>query len=139
MSANDYGPFSVFKAFFLGAVAGAGVALLFAPLTGEEARKRISEKGDDTLKTVKDHGDQVVKKSHGILDEGKKAVDSLKGEMGKVVDEGKKSMESIREEISKFVEESKDTMKKTVKEEMAALEKELVGKKKSSGSRGKKS
>ena len=139
MSVNDCGSFSVIKAFFLGTIAGAGVALLFAPLTGEETRKKITEKGDDTWKTVKDHSDQVVKKSHGLVDESKKAMDSLKGEMGKVVDEGKKSIESIREEIAKFVEESKDTMKKTVKEEMAALENELSGKKRSSRSRSKKS
>jgi gas vesicle protein len=139
MSANDYGPFSTIKAFVMGAIAGAGVALLFAPLTGEEARKKITEKGDDTWKNVKDQSDQVMKKGHTMMDDGKKAVDSLKGEMGKVVDEGKKSMESIREEISKFVDESKETMKKTVKEEMAALENELAGKKKSSGKRGKKS
>ncbi len=139
MSANDYGPLSFIKAFMMGAITGAGVALLFAPLTGEEARKKITEKGDDTWKNVKDQSEQVIKKSGVLIDDGKKAVDSLKGEMSKVVDEGKKSMESIREEISKFVDESKETMKKTVKEEMAALEDELAGKKKSSGSRSKKS
>ena len=139
MPANDYGPFSVIKAFVMGAVAGAGIALLFAPLSGEEARRKLTDKGDETWKSVKDNSDQVVKKSHELMDEGKKAVDSLKGEMGKVVNEGKKSLETIREEISKFVEESKDTMKKTVKEEMAALENELAGKKTSSTrSRAKK-
>ena len=139
MAANDYGPFSVIKAFFLGAVAGAGVALLFAPLTGEEARKKIHSKSDETWKSVKDTSDTLVKKSHSLLDESKKAVDSLKGEMGKVVDEGKKSLENIRDEINKFVEESKDTMKKTVKEEMTALENELAGKKKTTSSRARKS
>lgn len=130
MSDNDYGKFAIIKAFLLGTVAGAGLALLFAPYSGEEARKKIAVKTDDARKAVKDTTDQVLKKSTELVEEGKKTVDSLKGEMSKVVDEGKKSLNSIRGEVSKFVDESKESVKKTVKEEMAALEKELAAKKK---------
>lgn len=35
---------SVMLAFALGAVAGAAIALLYAPASGEETRKRIAEK-----------------------------------------------------------------------------------------------
>ena len=130
MSEGEYGKFAIIKAFLLGTVAGAGLALLFAPYSGEEARKKIAEKTDDARKTLRDTTDQVLKKSTELVDEGKKTVDSLKGEVSKVVDEGKKSLSSIRGDIKKFVEESKESVKKTVKEEMAALEKELAAKRK---------
>jgi len=129
MTEGEYGKFAIIKAFLLGTVAGAGLALLFAPYSGEEARKKIAEKTDDARKVLKDTTDQVLKKSTELVEEGKKTVDSLKGEMNKVVEEGKKSLSSIRGDIKKFVEESKESVKKTVKEEMAALEKELAEKK----------
>jgi gas vesicle protein len=106
------------------------MALLFAPMSGQETRKRIADKTDDVKKTIKDSTEQVIKKSHELMEEGKKRVDSFKGEVSRVVDEGKKSLDNIRSEISKFVEEGKDTVKKTVREEMTALENELAAKKK---------
>ena len=130
MTDNDCGKFAIIKAFLLGTVAGAGLALLFAPYSGEEARKKIVEKTDDARKVIKDTTDQVLKKSTELVEEGKKTAESLKGEMSKVVDESKKSLNSIRGDISKFVEESKESVKKTVKEEMASLEKELAAKRK---------
>ncbi|MFH1068654.1 MAG: YtxH domain-containing protein [Candidatus Glassbacteria bacterium] len=130
MSEHEYGAFSLVKAFLLGAIAGAGAALLFAPTSGRETRKRIADKTDETKKAIKDTTEQVIKKSNELMEEGKKRVDTLKGEVSRVVDEGKKSLDHIRSEISKFVEEGKDTVKKTVKEEMTALENELAAKKK---------
>ena len=130
MSEHEHGTFSILKAFVLGAITGAGLALLFAPYSGKETRKKLVEKKDDAKKVLKDTTDQVIKKGGELIEDGKKTVESLKGEMAKVVDEGKKSLHSIRNEITKCEEESKDSVKKTVKEEMAALENELTGRKK---------
>jgi gas vesicle protein len=41
---NGAGAGSVLLAFILGAVAGAAVALLYAPATGRETRERLNEK-----------------------------------------------------------------------------------------------
>ncbi len=38
---------SVLLAFALGAVAGAAVALLYAPATGEDTRRKLAEKAQD--------------------------------------------------------------------------------------------
>ncbi|HEY2432377.1 MAG TPA: YtxH domain-containing protein [Vicinamibacterales bacterium] len=44
MANNDSGAGTVVVAFVLGAIAGAAVALLMAPSTGEETRRRLVEK-----------------------------------------------------------------------------------------------
>jgi gas vesicle protein len=41
---NNTGSGSVLVAFVLGAMAGAAVALLYAPATGEETRRKLAEK-----------------------------------------------------------------------------------------------
>ena len=44
MARGDVGAGEVMLAFLLGAVAGAAVALLYAPASGEETREFLSEK-----------------------------------------------------------------------------------------------
>ncbi len=62
MSRDSNGGGSVMLAFVLGAVAGAAVALLFAPAAGEETReylgKRAREGRDRAKDAARDAGDQ---------------------------------------------------------------------------------
>jgi gas vesicle protein len=44
---NEIGPGSLMTAFLFGALAGAAVALLYAPTTGEEARDYLGERMGD--------------------------------------------------------------------------------------------
>lgn len=129
MSENNGNTLAVLKAFLIGSIIGAGVALIFAPQSGEETRKKLSEKTDDAKKALKDTTDQLVKRGHEVVDEGRKSIESLRAEMGKLVDEGKKSIGNIRQEISGLVEEGKSNLKKTIKDEIEHLEEELSEKK----------
>lgn len=72
-------------AFLLGAAVGAGVALLLAPTTGEEARKRIGEK-------ARQLGDDVDQKMKGVKDELK----SHSGDLGKALNAGKDAFDRAR-------------------------------------------
>ena len=59
MADNGSSAGSVLLAFALGAVAGAAVALLYAPATGEETRRRIAQKtreGRQHLKSAVERG-----------------------------------------------------------------------------------
>ena len=59
MARDDGGAGTVIVAFLLGAVSGAAVALLMAPTTGEEMRRKLSERareGKDTLSSAVERG-----------------------------------------------------------------------------------
>lgn len=129
--------FTTIKAFLLGAICGAGAALLFAPKSGEETRKLLSEKKDDTKKAFQDTSEKIVQKGHSVIEEGKGSFDSLKTEAVKLYDEGKSKLSNISEEISKMVEEGKNSVKETIKEELSALEEELNQKQKQSKTKPK--
>jgi gas vesicle protein len=73
-------------AFLLGAVVGAGVALLLAPQTGEETRKKLGDTArglreglDDKLKTVRDDLDDKLKT---VRDEVKSRASDVKTAVG---------------------------------------------------------
>ncbi len=61
---------NVMLAFLVGAVAGAAVALLLAPATGEETREYLSQKareGRDRAAEAAEKGRQVVKEGREAL------------------------------------------------------------------------
>jgi gas vesicle protein len=71
--------------FLLGAAAGAVIALLYAPASGEETRERISKKSQDLLDELNDK-----------IDEGKQVVDDLKK---RAVHVASRVSEAIREDL----------------------------------------
>jgi len=72
MASNDsgMGAGSVFLAFVAGAVAGAAVALLFAPATGEETREFLGERareGRDRAAAAARQGREMLNKQRDSL------------------------------------------------------------------------
>lgn len=63
MARDDSAAGSVITAFVLGAITGAAVALLVAPATGEELRRKLSEKARDSADAANEaarHGREFV-------------------------------------------------------------------------------
>jgi gas vesicle protein len=61
MAENNHSCVSgVMSAFFAGALLGAGLALLFTPVSGKEARQTIAHQYDELIEKIKD----VEKKLH---------------------------------------------------------------------------
>ena len=58
MSKDNSG--TVMVAFVIGAIAGAAVALLFAPATGEETREYLGEKAREGRARLKEQRDSVL-------------------------------------------------------------------------------
>lgn len=58
MARDDGGAGSIILAFVLGAITGAAVALLTAPASGEETRRRLSERARDSADKARDMADQ---------------------------------------------------------------------------------
>jgi gas vesicle protein len=72
--------------FVLGAVVGAGVALLLAPATGKETRRRIAESGQDLSDAARDALGQAGDTVHG-----------LKQDVVAAVEAGRETFERARE------------------------------------------
>jgi len=97
-----------------GGIIGAGLALLFAPQSGERTRKdivRYSRKVrrkaegvvDDFADTVSEMVDTVSEKAEDILDKGKDMAYEAKKELVKVIEEGQQKLEKQRARLVKLV------------------------------------
>ena len=63
---NDNSAGTILMAFAVGALAGAAVALLYAPASGEETRRKLQEKareGRETLKSAVERGREVFEQA----------------------------------------------------------------------------
>ena len=71
------GGFGVFLAFLGGAMAGATVALLVTPATGDEARMKIKDAVNRVPKALKSAYVQASEAAHDVLGRGEEKIASL--------------------------------------------------------------
>lgn len=91
---------TVVLAFLVGGVVGAGIALLFAPASGEETRRKIRETGED----VKRKTEAFVTESRDRIGE---FVDDGRVRLGELVDTGRDSLSSLSSSLRNLVDEGK--------------------------------
>lgn len=87
MSQNNNSAGPVLMAFVLGAVAGAAVALLYAPATGEETRQRIKDKAREGRE-----------KAEAVAREGRDFLSRQRENLGAAVERGRDAFEQARKE-----------------------------------------
>jgi gas vesicle protein len=87
MSDNSGSNTSVLVAFVAGALAGAAVALLYAPASGEETRRRLAEK----TRQGRDKAQQMAR-------EGREFVERQRDHLVEVADRGRQAFEQARKE-----------------------------------------
>jgi len=75
-----------FAGFLVGLVVGAGIALLMAPATGSDTRRRLGETAKRLGKDAQEGLGHARDKVHDIADEAKSAIDS-----------GRKAFQRVRE------------------------------------------
>jgi gas vesicle protein len=87
MSDNNNSAGTVLVAFALGAIAGAAIALLYAPSTGEETRRKLAEKareGRDKAEAVARQGREFIDRQRetvtAAVDRGREAFDQARRE-----------------------------------------------------------
>ena len=100
MSEEKNGVFS-FVCFLAGAAIGAGLALLYAPQSGVETRKKIKETSGKVADDVKEQYEK-------ISDEAKKSIEHVKIAADKAI-----------ANVKHFIDGAKDSLKKEIKEELA--------------------
>jgi gas vesicle protein len=83
---DDRGAGGVLVAFVLGAIAGAAVALLVAPASGEETRRKLSEKAregrDKAAEAARKSGEFLRNQRDGLstaFERGKEAFEQARG------------------------------------------------------------
>jgi len=78
---------NVLAAFMIGAIAGAAVALLYAPASGEETRKRIAERAREGRE-----------KAETLAREGREFIARQRETLSTAVASGRKAFEDARKE-----------------------------------------
>jgi gas vesicle protein len=84
---------SVFLAFLLGGVVGAGLAFLFAPQSGVETRRKIKELTDETLEKASGVVSQVKEKVVHTVEKGKDILEEKKSALSAALEAGKEAYE----------------------------------------------
>lgn len=87
MSSHENSSGSVLLAFVLGAVAGAAVALLYAPTSGEETRRKLAEKAREGRE-----------KAESVAREGRDFLARQRENLSAAVERGRETFEQVRKE-----------------------------------------
>ncbi len=115
MGERDGGPYYVIERetgggvgpFLLGALVGAGVALLFAPRSGEETQRDIKERAikirDAAEERIREAQDQIEERLELARAELLERVDAVRD----AVDSGREAAHEAREELEEKLERSK--------------------------------
>jgi gas vesicle protein len=61
--------------FAAGAVLGAAIALLFAPKSGQDTRKLIGKKADQSVEALEETSRDLMEKSKDLYERGRKIAD----------------------------------------------------------------
>jgi gas vesicle protein len=87
MSDNNNSAGTVLVAFALGAIAGAAIALLYAPSTGEETRRKLAEKAREGRD-----------KAEALARQGREFIDRQRETVAAAVDRGREAFDQARRE-----------------------------------------
>jgi gas vesicle protein len=87
MSSNGNSAGTVIVAFALGALAGAAVALLYAPASGEETRRRLAEKAREGRE-----------RAEGLARDGREFFQRQRDNIATAVDRGREAFNEARKE-----------------------------------------
>lgn len=74
--------------FLTGAAVGAGIALLYAPASGEKTRRYIRRKAEEARETLSETGDEILEKGRDLYKRGAQVAD----EAAELIERGRKAV-----------------------------------------------
>jgi len=96
-----------FGAFVLGALVGAGVALLLAPQSGEETQAELKRRAEELKGTAEDRLKLASEQLESRLDEARAGVNEQVERVKGAVDAGRDAARDARDELEHKLETSK--------------------------------
>jgi gas vesicle protein len=78
--------------FLVGVGAGAAVALLLAPKTGQQTRKLIAKKAEEGRDYVASKGRELREQAEELVDKGKELVSKQKERLAEALESGKEAV-----------------------------------------------
>ncbi|MFP3949177.1 MAG: YtxH domain-containing protein [Gemmatimonadota bacterium] len=107
-------------AFLLGALVGAGLALLFAPRSGEETRQELEERARNLKTSAEERVREAQRQLEERLEEARAGVQSRVDNVRHAVDEGRQAAGQARHELEDKLERSKAAYRAGVEAARAA-------------------
>lgn len=106
------------RSFFWGLLAGAGIALLFAPRSGEETRREIKrsagrvkliaqDTAEDLTDTVLDKYEHARRTVENTIDATKEAIDLKKKQASNAMRAGREAAQEARDDLERRIAETK--------------------------------
>jgi gas vesicle protein len=101
MKEEGYGSGSLLLSFLLGGVVGAGLALLIAPQSGSETRRRIKELADEIKDKTNEYVSEAREKVISVVDDGKGYYEEKKTLVKSAIEAGKEAYDKEKEKYAK--------------------------------------
>ena len=108
--------------FMVGALVGAAAALLLAPMSGEETRVMIREKGVELGHKADEMSIEARKRAEELQIQAKERAESLQDRVKVAVDEGKAAATKTKEDLLAQVSQSDAVVEETPAEEAPLAE-----------------
>lgn len=105
---GGYSAGSIFLSFLLGGIVGAGLALLLAPESGSETRKKIKEFAEDVKDKAKDYTEDVRGKFTSTMGKGKEFYEEKKSIVATAFEAGKEAYEKEKEKEKEKLTKGQD-------------------------------
>lgn len=94
---EGHGTGTVLLSFLLGGAIGAGIALLLAPRSGRETRKKIKELAEDIKEKAEELADDVKDKISSTVHSGKDYLDEKKSVLTAAIEAGREAYSKEKE------------------------------------------
>lgn len=91
---------TVLVSFVAGAAIGAGLALLYAPKSGQEMRETIADFAEDAVDKIKEYTKEAQEKIKTAIDDGKETIIEKKSILASALEAGREAMNKEKERVS---------------------------------------
>jgi len=91
---------TVLVSFVAGAAIGAGLALLYAPKSGQEMRETIADFAEDAVDKIKEYTKEAQEKIKTVIDDGKETIIEKKSILTSAIEAGREAMNKEKERVS---------------------------------------